>query len=388
MDFSGKKWNQGDLDQNSFVMRREQAINEVVIDAPVGRVFERACVAGQPGWLPAESVRLAYSDTGMNEEHSLWLDSQTGLSVFRQPQLETFWTITRIEPADNRFQAVLINPGLTAGTFNVAMVEHGNQTLVRFDLTYTLLSEAGCALFDDGLGARLGKVLRQFADTLAFEVAADDPRPILRTPYQSRRETVEHEVTINVDIDECFALACPVAELKWIDGWSFDLIYSESGINETGCVFLEPSTGLSMLRLPSANTYWYCNCYDTEQHVFEVVWITLDLTIANWVLRMTDLGGGQTRVSWNLSYTGLGEAGNRLIGEAELDKRMKRGLGFLATALKHYVETGELFRLSSRQRLKVAGSLIGAALGRHFRRKPASEPRASTQPGMQIQKEV
>ena len=208
------------------------------------------------------------------------------------------------------------------------------------------------------------------------------------TNTNALRVQSQHEVLINAPAQSIFPLACPVGELKWIDNWRFDLIYSESGINETGCVFLEPSSALSMLRLPNADTYWTCNRFDTEQHVFEAVWITRDLTIANWVLRMTDLGGGRTRVAWDLAYTGLGEAGNRLIEEAGLDRRMKRGLEFLATALKHYVETGELYRLSSRQRLKVAGSLIGAALGRHFRRQPASKPRASTHPGSQIQTEV
>jgi hypothetical protein len=34
--------------------------------------------------------------------------------------------------------------------------------------------------------------------------------------------------------DECFALACPVAELAWIDNWQFHLLYSDSGRNEEG----------------------------------------------------------------------------------------------------------------------------------------------------------
>jgi len=388
MNLSGKKWNQGDLDQNPVAMQREQANHEVVIDAPVGRVFERACVAGQPGWLRAGSVRLAYTETGSNEKDALWLDSETGPDVFRQPHLETYWTTTRIDPEGYRYQAVLINPGLTVGTLDVTMEGQGNQTLVRFDLSCTVLSEAGSALFDDGLGARLRQALHGFGDTLADAVASESALPVRRESHNARRECVEHQITITGDIDECFALACPVAELEWIDGWSFDLIYSESGRNETGCVFLEPSSGLSMLRLPGANTHWYCNRYDTEQHVFEAVWLTRDLTIANWEVRMTDPGGGQTRVDWSLVYTGLGAAGNRLLDEAGLDQRMKRGLGFLATSLKHYVETGELFRLSGHQKLKVVGSLIGAALGRHLRRQRASESRASARPDQQIQQEV
>ena len=258
----------------------------------------------------------------------------------------------------------------------MTLKERDARTLVRIELSITALSEAGSEPFDDGLQARLRETLRRFCNSLENAVAADAPRPILQTAQRTRREHVTHEMTISGDIDECFLLACPVAELKWIDGWEFDLIYSQSGRNETGCVFAEPSSGLSMLRMPGASTVWYTTRYDTERHVFQALWMTRDLTIANWEIRMTDLGGGQTRVRWSLAYVGLGEAGNRLLNEAGLDQRMKRGLRFLATSLKHYVETGELYRLSGHRKLKIAGSLIGAALGRHLRRQPTSQPSA------------
>lgn len=171
----------------------------------------------------------------------------------------------------------------------------------------------------------------------------------------SESETVEHEITITGDIIECFALACPVAELLWIDDWKFDLVYSESGKNETGCVFLEPSTGLSMLRSPGANAYWYTTRYEVEQHRFDAIWLTRDLAIARWEVSMTDLGDGRTRVKWSLVYTGLGAEGNSIIGEPGLGVRMKKGLSFIATSLKHYVETGESpqrFRERNRKRAR------------------------------------
>ena len=83
---------------------------------------------------------------------------------------------------------------------------------------------------------------------------------------------------------------------------------------------------------------------------------------------MTDLGGVQTGVNWRLIYTGLGQEGSRIIGEPGLDRRMLNGLSFLATALKHYVETGSIYRLSSWRKVRLAASLVGASLSRHFRR--------------------
>ena len=85
-------------------------------------------------------------------------------------------------------------------------------------------------------------------------------------------------------------------------------------------------------------------------------------------MKIIILGAGQVGVKWSLAYTGLGEAGNHLLEESGLEQRATRGMRFLATSLKHYVETGELLRLSSHRKLKVLGALIGAALGRRLRR--------------------
>jgi hypothetical protein len=348
----------------------------VRIDEPLARLFGRACLGELPGWLPLGSVRVSGSENGQAEGQSLWSESETGSIVFQQPGRKTFWMTTRLIPKRHHYQAVLINPEIAMGTLDVEMEEQGDGSLVRFALSCTVLSEAGSALFDEGIGGRLAELLERFGETLKNRLAAEPAPPVELASHPARRQGVEHEITLNGDIDECFALACPVAELLWIDGWSFDLIYSESGKNETGCVFLEPSSGLSMLRVPGANTYWYVTRYDTEQYRFDAVWLTHDLTLARWEVRMTDLGGGQTRIHWRLVLTGLGEEGSRILAEPGLDLRMKRGLSFIATSIKHYVETGAIYRLSSRRKVKIVTSLIGASLGRHLRGVHAGEGRA------------
>lgn len=43
--------------------------------------------------------------------------------------------------------------------------------------------------------------------------------------------------------DAVFPLLCPVREYEWIDGWSCQLIFSDSGFVEDGCVFTTRLTG-------------------------------------------------------------------------------------------------------------------------------------------------
>ena len=380
---SSRKWNQGNLDQNPFPTQRERAASRLRIDAPVGHLFERACLAGPPAWLATESLGLVCTESGHDEANALWWDDETGPALLRREGLRTFWTTTRTDPERHRHQSVLVCPELAVGTLDVVMEARDGGTLVRFDLSCTVLSEAGSSLFDEGIRRRMDRLLERFGRSLTESMSARTAPAASVGSRPARRSAVEHERVIDGDIDECFALACPVAELRWIPGWHFDLVYSESGRNETGCVFLEPSTGLSILRSPGAHTYWYTTDFDEEQHRFDAVWLTGNLTLARWKLQMTDLGDGRIRVTWSLVYTGLGPDGDRLLGESGMEGRMKRALGFLATCLTQYVETGTMYRLSSGRKLRLVGSLIGATLGRHLRRRrtggdsvsPAAEPR-------------
>ncbi|MFC1706574.1 hypothetical protein ACFL59_07090 [Planctomycetota bacterium] len=377
MRLSNKRWNQGNVDQNPFAMQRQQATHRVQIDAPAMWLFERACLAGQPGWLPAGSMQLSYSESGKDELNALWSENETGPALFQKPGLRTFWTTTLLDPVRCRYEAVLVAPELAMGTLNVEMAEQDGGTAVRFDLSYTVISESGSALFDEVIGDRLGQLLERFGRNLTSSLSAGTASEVRLATHKARRRAVEHETTIDGDVDECFALACPVAELLWIDDWHFDLVYSESGRNEEGCIFLEPASGLSILRSPGANTYWYTTRFDTDEHRFEAIWLTRDVTIARWELSMTDLGGGRTRVNWSLVYTGLCPEGSRVIGESDFAERMKRVLSFLAASLKHYVETGTCLRITKRRKLQLAASLIGTALGRHFRRRRTCDGSAS-----------
>lgn len=381
MQLNRKQWNQGKLELNPFAMERRRAVHRMRLDAPADQLFQAACLTGQPGWLSAGSVRLTCSESGRDEPKAIWSESGTGEALFLQPGLRTIWTTTINDREGRRHQSVLLNPDLAAGTLDMVMEKEGGGTRVVFELTLTVLSQAGSLLFDSGLDDRMAKLLKGFGQTLAGAFSTGPASAVVLDSLRSRRRAVQIEQIIEGDLDDCFALACPVAELLWIDDWHFDLIYSESGKNETGCVFLEPGTGLSILCSPGANTYWYTTCHDTEAHRFKAVLLTGDLTLAHWDVRMTDRGGGRLRVEWNLAYCGLSPEGSRIIGERGLAGRMERALRFLSAALKQYMESSTLYRLSTGIKLKIAASLIGASLGRHFRRRGEGEKRDSNPAG-------
>jgi len=259
------------------------------------------------------------------------------------------------------FQATLLIPDLAVGTLDLQIAPRAGGAVLTLALSYTVISEAGAAHFDQDLDRRLEALLRRFGRAVEQGSPWEGT-----TAVSASRQHAEHTGEIQGDIDDCFTLACPVAELDWIDDWKFDLIYSESGVNEAGCAFTEAFTGLTILRKPGALNTWYATLFNRKERRFEAVWLTGDLTVSRWKVHMDDLGNGRIRVSWSLTYTGLGPEGDALLGEAGVSGRMGQVLAFIAASLKQYMETGTVFKLSTHRKLRVAGSLIGAALGRHL----------------------
>ncbi len=342
LSLNRRKWNDGNLDLNPCRMKRVHVNHEEMVDT-----------------VTADALALAFPDG-----HSVRTEGEAGRALFRSPELATHWTTTLLDTENRRYHAVLVNPELAVGklevTVNDAVADGGRP--MRLDLTYTALSEQGNALFDDGLAGRMREILKGHARSLAS--GAGPARG-----FEGRIADVRREVVIRGGADEIFALACPVAELDWVDDWHFDLVYSESGRNEDNNLILEPATGLAVLRSAGSETYWYTTLYDTDRQRFHAVLLTRDVILGKWQFEVEDLGDGRGRLRLRITYTGLTEEGNRIIGERGFEDRMGKMLEFLLTSAKSYVETGRIFRLPRKRKMELAISLIGATIGRHFRRR-------------------
>ena len=55
--------------------------------------------------------------------------------------------------------------------------------------------------------------------------------------FKARRGAHEYIQTNYAAPEKVFPLLCPVREADWIPGWQYELVYSESGVAELGCVF-------------------------------------------------------------------------------------------------------------------------------------------------------
>ena len=102
-----------------------------------------------------------------------------------------------------------------------------------------------------------------------------------------RRFSTEHFHEFKRPCSEIFELACPVREDEWLTGWRElrEIIYTESGFAESGCVF--KTKAMPHLMGPAT---WMNNVYDPPDRIqYSAVNENLVYQI-EWVLTPADQG--------------------------------------------------------------------------------------------------
>ena len=54
--------------------------------------------------------------------------------------------------------------------------------------------------------------------------------------FKSQRVMRSYVQRIEAAPDKIFPLLDPVREKEWLDGWEYEMIYSNSGLGENGCI--------------------------------------------------------------------------------------------------------------------------------------------------------
>ena len=166
-------------------------------------------------------------------------------------------------------------------------------------------------------------------------------QPIKKFP--ATRVSASAKITIKADADAMFALTCPKEELKWIDQWQYEMIFSDSGKNENNCIFKESMSGLFVLNAPDIDTYWHTTLYDHVSRRFHALLIYGSAAAGKFEFDAKDSGNGISEASWGLTFTALNEQGNRFADDT-LKDRMSGMLQFLGESAKHYLETGKMLK--------------------------------------------
>jgi len=126
--------------------------------------------------------------------------------------------------------------------------------------------------------------------------------------------------------ERVFPLLCPVQEYDWLPAWRCEMVYSDSGVAEEGCVFTS--------KITSGET-WLGTRYEPPNVVAYAVFSK------HLLLRMqaeiSDKGDGSSEIRWLRSYTALDRLGRLYLqryDQAQFDKEMGLLLGQLEEHLQ------------------------------------------------------
>jgi hypothetical protein len=159
---------------------------------------------------------------------------------------------------------------------------------------------------------------------------------------KNKRVYCTHTTEIHAPAGKVFTLLCPVAEYDWIDGWDCNLVFTESGANEEGCIFTEELMG-PVLAGSTASTTWITNRYNEENRHIQFVIFVHDKAVVRYDVTLTDRDKGLTRAEMNFEITAMNDEIGHLSDE-DIRARLMVIVEFLAKALKHYCETGEILK--------------------------------------------
>jgi hypothetical protein len=124
--------------------------------------------------------------------------------------------------------------------------------------------------------------------------------PVWRT---GRRRVTDWASEIDATPEQVFPLLCPVREYEWLDGWTAEMVYSESGVAEDHCVF-------RTIRGREVAT-WTVSRYEPPARI-EFVRVTPDVEVCSLRISLERVPQG-TRLRWVRVFTGLSDKGDQAI---------------------------------------------------------------------------
>lgn len=151
--------------------------------------------------------------------------------------------------------------------------------------------------------------------------------------FQAKRVVRAYRQTIEAKPDVVFPLLCPVREAEWLDGWSYSMIFSASGLVEEGAVFSTSNPG-------EDDTIWIVTRHDSAMRTVEFARFTPHSRTCFLKIAVSALGQDRSHVDVSYAYTSLSEVGSQFF-DTWTEKSFQEALGFWERSMNHYLKTGK-----------------------------------------------
>lgn len=148
------------------------------------------------------------------------------------------------------------------------------------------------------------------------------------------RVRLSYPMKVSSPQEEVFPLLCPLREFDWVPGWECEIVYSESGVAEEGCIFRtdRPADG-------GLDT-WVVSRYEPSRRISFVRVNPLRTILYDITLEPSPAGG--TRLIWRQEITALDAAGDALV-QGQTQDAFASMIENIERMLEHYLTTGEIW---------------------------------------------
>jgi hypothetical protein len=153
------------------------------------------------------------------------------------------------------------------------------------------------------------------------------------TTFESRRVVRSFRQVIDGAADAVFPLLCPVREVDWLDGWSYRMIYSASGLVEDGAVFATSAPG-------EADTVWVVTRHDPAARLVEFTRVTPGSRVTVLRLAVTPTDGQRCHLDVCYSCTSLTPSGDAFL-DGWTEEAFVAFMRFWERSMNHFLATGD-----------------------------------------------
>ncbi len=150
--------------------------------------------------------------------------------------------------------------------------------------------------------------------------------------FEAKKVTRSHTVRILASPEVIFPLLCPVREEEWVPGWAeaYELVYSQSGFNEEGCIFRTSY-------LYDTESLWTCIKYDKENYEIEFLIYIKDLVIRIMNILLSKDADNTTMARFKYTNTAISEKGNMLV-ETFTDDQCRDSVSGLGQLINYFLK--------------------------------------------------
>ena len=142
--------------------------------------------------------------------------------------------------------------------------------------------------------------------------------------------------TIDAPPDVMFPLLCPVREAEWLDGFTYTMVHSASGLVEDGAVFTTSNPG-------EADTVWIVTRHDRTARVVEFTRFTPESRTCVLRIGVAPHGAARSHVDVSYAYTSISPRGDEFL-DGWTEKTFLDAMVFWEKSMNHFLKTGHTLR--------------------------------------------